>query len=85
MAETKQPDRKKEDVAEAKKPAQKKEKTTIVTFSGTGWGLLGHTLALLLSGILAFIPLPIVTVGIRKWFYGNLTVTDSGENGFLLV
>jgi hypothetical protein len=66
-------------VAETKEPTQKKEKTTVVTFSGTGWGLLGYCALLLLACVLAFIPLPVVTVAIRKWFYRNLSVTDSGK------
>jgi uncharacterized membrane protein YjgN (DUF898 family) len=78
VAETEQPTQKKEK-AQTEQPALKKEKTTVIAFSGTGWGLLGHCLALLLSGVLAFIPLPVVTVGIRKWFYRNLSVTDSGK------
>lgn len=65
-------------MVETAKPAQIKEKTTIVAFTGTGWALLGFTLAFALSGALAFIPLPAVTVGFRKWFYRNLSVTDSG-------
>ncbi len=66
-------------MAETKEPTKKKEKTTVVTFSGTGPGLLGYCALLLLSGALAFIPLPVVTVAIRKWFYRNLSVTDSGK------
>ncbi len=77
-AETEQPAPKK-DKAEAAPPAPKKEKTTVIAFSGTGWGLFVRCLLLLLSGALAFIPLPMVTVAIRKWFYGNLSVTDSGK------
>jgi hypothetical protein len=56
-----------------------KVKTTVIDFSGTGLGLLGHCLVLLLTGALAFIPLPVVTVGIRKWFYGNLSISDAGK------
>jgi hypothetical protein len=56
-----------------------KAKKTVISFTGTGLGLLGHCLVLLLSGILAFIPLPVVTVGIRKWFYENLSINDGGK------
>jgi hypothetical protein len=73
VTETKQP------VAETKEPPQKKEKTTVVAFTGTGWALLGYGLAFALCGALAFIPLPIATVSIRKWFYRKLSVTDSGK------
>jgi len=66
-------------MAETKQPAEKKEKTTIVAFSGTGLGLLGYALAAAASGVLAFIPLPLVTVAFRKWFYRNLSVSDSGK------
>jgi hypothetical protein len=76
-AEKKESIEKKEPAAK-KEPPEKKVKTTIVAFSGTGSALLGYMAALILCGALAFIPLPFVTVAIRKWFYRNLSVTDSG-------
>jgi hypothetical protein len=75
--EKKVPAEKKEPI-EKKEPAEKKVKTTFVAFSGTGSALLGYAAALIVCGALAFIPLPFVTVAIRKWFYRSLSVTDSG-------
>jgi hypothetical protein len=66
-------------MSEKKAPDPKEEKTTVVAFTGTGRALLGYTLALLLCGVLALVPLPLVTVAFRKWFYRHLAVTDSGK------
>lgn len=84
MAETKETTEKKEpagtkEPVEKKAPAEKKEKTTAIAFSGTGLALLGFAAALTASGLIAFIPLPLVTVEFRKWFYRSLSVTDSGR------
>ncbi len=80
MAENAKPAPPKEKASPPKeKAAERKVKTTVITFSGTGWGLLGYALALALTGVVAFIPLPLVTVACRKWFYRNLAITDSGR------
>ncbi len=63
----------------AKNKAVKKDKTGGVVFTGTGLGLFGLSLLLVLSAALLLVPLPFVTVAIRKWLYRNIQCTNSGK------
>jgi uncharacterized membrane protein YjgN (DUF898 family) len=66
-------------MADTNVSSEKKGRSGGIAFSGTGSGLLGFCLLICLSAALLLIPLPFVTVGIRKWFYKNLDITNRGQ------
>ena len=66
-------------MAETKEQIESKKRSGWIAFRGTGPGLLGFSLLLLVSSALLFIPLPFVTTGLRKWFYRNLEITHKGQ------
>jgi hypothetical protein len=69
----------KKDEAVKKEVTVKKEKTGGIVFTGTGLGLFGLSLLLVLSAVLLMVPLPFVTVAVRKWLYRNIQCTNSGK------
>jgi hypothetical protein len=66
-------------MADTKESTEKKGRSGGIAFTGTGAGLMGFSFLIFLSAVLLFIPLPFVAVGLRKWFYKNLGITNRGR------